>query len=66
MRSTTQSPMSPPPAKRMKASVEKCNKGGGGLSVLEMFNRRVAKEHSKKVSALIQGLSLVAKTFSTN
>ena len=40
--------MSPPPAKRMKASVEKCN-NGGGLSVLEMFNRRVAKEHSKKV-----------------
>ena len=47
MRSTTQSPMSPPPAKRMKASVESCN-NGGGLSVLEMFNRRVAKEHSKK------------------
>ena len=65
MRSTTQSPMSPPPAKRMKASVEKCN-NGGGLSVLEMFNRRVAKEHSKKVSALMQGPSLVTKTFSTN
>ena len=38
--------MSPPPAKRMKATVESSN--GGGLSVLEMFNRRVAKEHSKK------------------
>ena len=30
----------------MKATVESSN--GGGLSVLEMFNRRVAKEHSKK------------------
>jgi len=46
MRSTTQSPMSPPPAKRLKSTIESCN--GGGLSILEMFNRRAENEHSKK------------------
>jgi len=46
MRSTTQSPMSPPPAKRGKTAINSCN--GGGLSVLDMFNRRAENEHSKK------------------